>query len=158
MPDFCEKNGFFEENARFEKVIKNLARKLNDNQAEGELWGFLWLLQNRPKPPPNEYYILACLKREYIRLSKEESKTDFNSTFLAEVGENFPDIDFRIDLENACSKLTQKQKRVFALKHYGFRIEEIAELDGVSRQAENQTYNRACAVLRRSLNYALDKK
>ena len=156
MPDFCEKNGFFEEFARFEKVIKNLARKLNDTQAEGELFGFLWLLQNRPKPPPNDYYILACLKREYIRLSKEESKTI--APFLAEIGENFPDIDFRFDFNKAFSELTPKQKRVFALKFYGFSMVEIAEMNGISRQAVNQIYNRARAVLKRSLNYALDKK
>lgn len=152
MQNFNEKTAFFEENERFSKVIRNLAKRLNDTQAEGELWGFLWLLKNRPKPPPNEFYILACLKREYIRLSKIE-KAIIQCEIIISV-DNWRNIDFNIDFKSAFAELTPKQKEIFALRISGFSASEIAKMRGISRQSVHETYTKACLILRKKISRA----
>lgn len=155
MPDFYEKNGFFQENLRFSGVIKKYASRLRDPHSEGELWGFLWLLLNAPKKPPNDYYIFACLKHEYIRLLKGEGER--YATEFTPFVDNCATIDFLLDFKEIFKKITEKQKEILLLKYWGFSIEEIAKINGNSRQAEHRKIARArnafYEVLKKNLDF-----
>jgi hypothetical protein len=151
MVDFCEKNGFFEENKRFSGVIRKYASRLRDPHADGELWGFLWLLQNSPKKPPNDFYIFACLKHEYIRLSKGEGGR--YETIFPPLLDNCKSLDFWLDFKEIFTKFTPKQQRALCLKMQGFSTEEIAKIDGISRQAEHRKIARARSVFKKNLDF-----
>lgn len=131
-----EYSDFFKENERFSRLIKKYASRLRDPQSEGELWGFLWLLLNRPTPPPNDLYIFRCLKNEFIRLSKNEQGRYTN--FYPPDVDNYKAIDFFIDFAGAFLELTEKQKEIILLRYCGFSVQEIGVKSGISRQAVNK--------------------
>lgn len=146
MNIFDKKSAFFEENSRFSGLIRYYAKKLKTDTAEADLWGFLWLLFSREKQPPSDNYVAVCLRNEYIRISKNIPKycaLDF------EIAASDRGLDIKIDLKNALLRLTKKERETIILfYYYGFSVEEIGTLHGVSRQAVNQTKNRALEKLR----------
>lgn len=146
MDIFDKKSAFFEENERFSRLIKYYAKKLKTDTAEADLWGFLWILLKREKQPPNDRYVAVCLRNEYIRISKNIPKycaLDF------EIAAFDSERDTKIDLENGLQKLTKKERETIILFFfYGFSIDEVGKYQGVSRQAVNQTKNRALEKLR----------
>ena len=145
---------FFEENARFSRLIKKYSKQLRDPQSEGELWGFLWLLLNRPTPPPNDFYIFRCLKNEFIRLSKNEQGSFEN--YEPAIVDNYNAIDFFIDFAGAFLELTEKQKEIILLRYCGFSVQEIGARNGISRQAVNKKIISARKVLKQSGKLNLD--
>lgn len=141
---------FFEENSHFSRLIRHYARKLRDPHAEGELWGFLWIVKNITIGKPDRYYAV-CLRNEYIRLSKEEKR----EILLEDYRQGYTDTrDEKIDLSIALDELSKGQANVVRL-HFvnGFSVAEIADFQHISRQAVNRTKKRALAEL---LNLLLD--
>ena len=124
------------ENQRFSALIRYYAQRLRDPHAEDELWGFLWLLL-ATHSPPNDRYIAVCIRNEYIRLSKAESKT----AQLFEAG-RCDDLDLRISVKMAIENCTETQRKYMRALACGYSADEIGKLYGCSRQAVNQTKNR----------------
>ena len=138
---------FFIENARFLPLIKYYAKKIKDVETENDLISFLYLLFCRKEKPPNDKYIAVCIRNEYIRLSK--NKFVF-APFVDIKGDNYIDLDLKIDIKNAFLGLTEKEKRVIFLHFYcGYSIENIAEKSLVSRQNINKIKNNALNKMRK---------
>lgn len=141
-----EKAPFYAENARFSRLIEHYARKLKTNSAQCDLWGFLWILQATKQPPPSDRYIAVCLRNEYIRLSKEKSRTQNLCDGIA--GESI-DYDLRLDLAAALRCLTENERRAVLLTAIqGYTAADVATMLGISRQAVNQCKLRGFAKMR----------
>lgn len=142
---FDEKSDFFRENRQFLPLIRYYANRLKSETVDVDLWEFLWLLQAK-KQPPSDNYVAVCLRNEYIRISKNIPKycaLDF------EISVYDRGLDTKIDLKNALFRLTKKEREtIILLYYYGFSVDEIGTLHGVSRQAVNKTKNRALERLR----------
>lgn len=130
------------ENQRFSALIRYYAQRLRDPHAEGELWGFLWLL-SATHSPPNDRYIAVCIRNEYIRLLKTENKT----ARLIEAG-RCDDLDLRISVKMAIENCTETQKKYLSGLNYGYSVDELAQHFKCSRQAVNQAKNRCREKLR----------
>lgn len=130
------------ENQRFSALIRYYAQRLRDPHAEGELWGFLWLLL-ATHSPPNDRYIAVCIRNEYLRLSKAENKT----AQLFEAG-RCDDLDLRISVKMAIENCTETQKKYLSGLNYGYSVDELAQHFKCSRQAVNQAKNRCREKLR----------
>ena len=145
MMIFDEKSDFFRENRQFLPLIRYYANRIKSDTAEVDLWEFLWLLQAK-KQPPSDNYVAVCLRNEYIKISKNIPKYCALDFGIAVYDRG---LDTKIDLKNALFRLTKKEREtIILLYYYGFSVEEIGTLHGVSRQAVNQTKNRALERLR----------
>jgi len=142
-----KKAPFYAENARFSRLIEHYARKLKTNSARCDLWGFLWILLATKQPPPSDRYIAVCLRNEYIRLSKEKSRTvELLRDFAA--GDS-TDFDLRLDLAAALRCLTENERRAVLLTTMqGYTAADVATMLGISRQAVNQCKLRGFAKMR----------
>lgn len=130
------------ENQRFSALIRYYSQRLRDPHAEGELWGFLWILL-ATHSPPNDRYIAVCIRNEYIRLSKAENKT----ARLIEYG-RCDDLDLRISVISAIENCTETQRKYLLALAYGFSVDEVSRLYCCSRQAVNQAKIRCREKLR----------
>lgn len=141
-----EKSDFFAENERFKPLIAFYARRLKSDTAAADLWAFLWELLTYKKPP-NDRYVAVCLRNEYIRMSRAETKE--NNAPLYSVAFFDRPLEIMIDIGRAFKKITQKQEEVLRL-HYsgGYSISDISKLTGVSRQAVNQNRKKGLLKLR----------
>lgn len=129
------------------KLVEHYNRKLAED--DGSLSELLFNLVNSDKELSNRYAAVS-LRNEYIRLSKTKQK---RAEIFTEYGENHgatsPDIDLRLDIKAALLRLSDKERDTVLMRYYwGFSIAEIAELNGVSRQAENKRLKIALDKLR----------
>lgn len=129
------------------KLVEHYNRKLSED--DGALWELLVKLVNSDKVL-SERYAAVSLRNEYIRLSKAKQK---RAKIFTEYGENngatSPDIDLRLDIKAALLRLSDKERDTVLMRYYwGFSIAEIAALNGVSRQAENNRLKIALDKLR----------
>ena len=127
------------------KLVEHYNRKLCED--DGALWELLVKLVNSDKVLSDRYAAVS-LRNEYIRLSKAKQK---RAEIFTEYGKNHgatsPDIDLKLDIKAALSRLSDKERYSVLMRYYwGFSVAEISALNGVSRQAEN-----------RRLKIALDK-
>ena len=141
---------FFEENRKFTGLIKYFANKLNYKDSDLELWSFLWLVKHQTQNEKPHKYYAVCLRNEYIRLSKEQSR-NFEELTLdnEEIETEITNLDFEISLSK---DLTKSEKELFNALKMGFTIPDYAKLKGVSRQAINQTKNRIKIKAEKILN------
>lgn len=139
---FEEKNTFFTENARFSRLIDYYARRLKDPCAKADLWGFLWILLATAKRGLNDRYIAVCLRNEWLRMSREQTRAPICCDDFSRFGFSFAEkpIEMLCDIANAFKELTEKESAVLRL-HYvgGYSIDEVAKLNKITRQAVNKT-------------------
>ena len=127
--------------------MKYYNNKLADD--DGALLEFLVKLVNSDKEL-SERYTAVALRNEYIRLSKAEQK---HANSYTEYGENngstIPDIDLKLDIKSAISRLSDKERDTVLLRYFwGFSVAEIAALNHISRQSENKRLKVALDKLR----------
>ena len=60
--------------------------------------------------------------------------------------------DLRLDLRDACRRLTARQREVVALTVDGYTQREIGERMGIAHQVVSQHWAAALAILEQSLN------
>lgn len=132
------------DNLRFLRVISNLARRYKMPNMYYDLQSFLWELQTY-KNPPNDFYILACLKREAYRIFQREHNKmciplDNFEIFPAFVGNS----DLALDVRAVLEKLKASEAAILTeIYFFGYSVEEIANALGISRQAVNKRKNTA---------------
>lgn len=138
---------FFDKKSTFSALIRYYGRKLRDPHAVGELWGFLWLVMET-HPNKTDRYYAVCLRNEYIRLAKAES----GLSALPERWQGATETDFtRVEFLTLLEGLSEKQKEVLRLRFaLQFTVDEIAKSQKISRQAVNQTVNRALHRIRKN--------
>lgn len=138
---------FFDKKSTFSALIRYYGRKLRDPHAVGELWGFLWITMET-HPNKTDRYYAVCLRNEYIRLAKAES----GLSALPERWQGATETDFmRTEFHTLLEGLTEKQKEVLMLRFvWRFTVDEIAKIQKISRQAVNQTVNRALHRIRKN--------
>lgn len=131
---------FYEENRVFSGLIKYFANKLNYKDSDFELWSFLWLVKHQTQNEKPHKYYAVCLRNEYIRLSKEQSR-NFEELTLddEEIETEISNFDFEISL---FEDLTKGEKELFNALKTGYTITDYAKIKGVSRQSINQTKKR----------------
>ena len=102
-------------------------------------------------------YILKSIRREYIRLSKNKNKISFNETELnLDMEVAYDGFENEFELMDMLKILSQREAYIIKLMYiYYLSASEIAEYMKISRQAVNQTKNRA---LKRLENYIYNKK
>lgn len=138
---------FFDKKSTFSALIRYYGRKLRDPHAVGDLWGFLWLTMET-HPNKTDRYYAVCLRNEYKRLAKGEDKY----LSLPEQWQGATETDFtRVEILSLLEGLTEKQKEVLRLRFaLQFTVDEIAKSQKISRQAVNQTVNRALCRIRKN--------
>lgn len=143
-----ENQGLYREMA---SLVKHYTNRLYDD--DGALWEFLANLVESDREI-SVRYAAVCMRHEWIRISKNESNYAAKHTELSE--ERFgksTDYDTILDLRLALETISEQQRTVILLKYYwGFTLEEIAVLTGVSRQAVSQMIRRALRTLKKSLS------
>jgi RNA polymerase sigma factor (sigma-70 family) len=99
-------------------------------------------------PNKTDRYYAVCLRNEYIRLAKVEDKY----LSLPEQWQGATETDFmRAEFHTLLEGLTEKQKEVLMLRFvWRFTVDEIAKIQKISRQAVNQTVNRALRRIRKN--------
>lgn len=144
---FFDKNvPFYAENEQFRKLIKYYSTRLKDPHAEGELWGFLWLLKDNAKKPLPDRYIAVCIKNEYIRLSKKEGiKQPLSGLEIAPQ----IDLDLLIDFRRIFLALTSAERSAVLLRYgLGYEQNETANLLKISRQSVRKNQVRGFKKIR----------
>lgn len=99
-------------------------------------------------------YINTSLKNKYIHLSKNRrkilSRETYEPTFNIIKDDNFS-IDSNLILDNMIKSLSETEKKIISSKYInGLKDSEIATLYNISRQAVNQTKNRALKKLKKT--------
>lgn len=140
----AENNHLYADMAR---LVKYYNSKLGED--DDSLLELLVKLVNSDKEL-SERYAAVALRNEYIKLSKANQK---RAEIFTEYGENHGaislDIDLKLDIKAALSRLSDKERDTVLLRFYwGFSVAEIAALNGVSRQAENKRLKTALDKLR----------
>lgn len=99
-------------------------------------------------PNKTDRYYAVCLRNEYIRLSKGEDEY----LSLPEQWQGATETDFtRIEFLTLLEGLSEKQKEILRLRFdLQFTVDEIAKSRKISRQAVNQTVNRALCQIRKN--------
>lgn len=124
---------FFEENRQFSGLIRYYANKLNDPHAEGELWGFLWIVKHLTKEEKTHNYYAVCLRNEYIRLSKEKAKYCDFDLIQAPAFDDFSALE--LDLKKV---LTHKQFELCEALQKGYLFSDYARAKHCSRATVSQ--------------------
>ncbi len=151
---FDENAPFYAENIRFQNLIRYYANRLRDPHSEGELWGFLWLLQRSVPRPLSDRYTAVCIRNEYIRLSKQEGR---NRQLSGSESTPQIDLDMWIDLRRILSALSSAERSAVLLRYgFGFEQNESAKLLKISRQALHKNQVRAFRKIRAEISM-LDK-
>lgn len=148
---------------RFSPLFKKYARKFEYEDTYSELQlQFISLIHNFPTQAENwndgqtVAYLAKCVHTAYIKLSRqnnfrEDNLLEFNPEIM-----DCPDEqnnEQTIFLQEMFSFLNDAQKEILLL-HYveGYSIQEIAQLQGKTRQAINKTKNQALNILQKQLN------
>ena len=141
-------NDFFEQNARFNGLIKHYARKIGDKESEHDLWSFLWILQNTSFVVLPDRYIAVCLRNKYYDILRAKRKSAFLPLNENEPCEEF-DLDKKMDLKTAFARLeTEEQTLLYQHFFEGKTYAEMAEKDGTTRQAKSQKARRVLTKMR----------
>lgn len=148
---------------RFSPLFKKYARKFDyeDTYSELQLY-FIALIQKFPAHAQNwndgqtVAYLAKSIRTAYIKLSqqnnfRENKLLEFNPDIMDRPDEQ--NTEQTIFLQEILTLLNDSQKEILFL-HYieGYSIQEIAKLQGKSRQAINKTKNQALNILKKQLN------
>lgn len=150
--------------AIFEKLIKVYSKKLQYEDAEGDLNLFFFeilnkLDTNRFKYDDSNYlcrYIKTSLRHKYISLSKEYTKEqrlmeDFEDYKLNNQ-ENSTDFRKKVEFKEILNGLSEKQKQVLYYRYfYLFSDDEISKIFCISRQAVCQFRKRGIKILKEQM-------
>ena len=144
---------------RFNPLLNKYSRKFEYEYTFSELQLLLIsLIKNFPLQA-NDWndaqtvsYIAKSVYTNYIKLSK---RNDFHENNLIEYNPNIAEeyyttpMDEKVILQEMLQGLTDVQQEVI-IRHYiyGYSIQEIAELRGISRQAVNKIKNQALQFLK----------
>ena len=141
---------FYEENSRFNGLIKYYARQLLDPHAYGELWGFLWLLLNSGRIIPNDRYICVCIRNYFIHLKKTENNFFAPEFIFEKTAENkFENEIQMIEFSDIFKYLTNEEKQLFIYRNIrDFTFQQIAEIRKTSKQNECKRYRKMIVKLR----------
>lgn len=148
----------------FEKLIKVYSKKLQYEDAEGDLNLFFFeilnkLDTNRFKPDDSNYlcrYIKTSLRHKYISLSKEYCKEQMLMEDFEDYKLNNQEnsIDFRknVEFEEMLNGLSEKQKQVLYYRYfYLFSDDEISKIFCISRQAVCRLRKRGIEILKEKI-------
>ena len=108
-------------------------------ELEYDLKTFLWELLEF-KAPPGDAYVIVCLRHKAYDLAKKQfaRKEEFLENFEYIPAPN-TDIDLRIDIERALTRLSAAEIKLLRAIFYADRsVAEIALELGISRQAVNK--------------------
>jgi DNA-directed RNA polymerase specialized sigma24 family protein len=131
---FDQNEPFFAENVQFCRYIKHFTNKLREPDLEAHFWGVLWEVKYCLKPDKPDWYYMACIKNEYIRLSKQKNKFFPVENLASYIDFALPDMV--MDLKRALEKISPKQSAVLRLRFVGgYSIDDISKIYGISRQA-----------------------
>lgn len=148
---------------RFSPLFKKYARKFEYEDTYSELQlHFIHLIKHFPPQTENwndgqtVAYLAKSIRSAYIKLSRqnnfrEDNLLEFNPEIMDRPDQQ--NAEQTIILQNVFTFLTNAQKEVLLL-HYieGYSIQEIAQLQGKTRQAINKTKNQALDILQKQLN------
>jgi RNA polymerase sigma factor (sigma-70 family) len=127
------------ENKRFLKEIRNLTKKYKLPELEYDLKTFLWELLEF-KAPPGDAYVIVCLRHKaYDLANKQFARKEVVFENFEYIPAPNTDIDLRIDIERALTKLSAAEIKLLRAIYYDdCSVAEIAQKLGISRQAVNQ--------------------
>ena len=150
--------------AIFERLIKVYSKKLQYEDAEGDLNLFFFEILNKLdtncfKYDDSDYlcrYIKTSLRHKYISLSKEYNKKQRLMEDLEGYRLNNQEysIDFRqrVELKEILNGLPEKQKQVLYYRYfYLFSDDEISKIFCISRQAVCQLRKRGIRILKEQM-------
>ena len=144
---------------RFNPLLNKYARKFEYEDTFSELQLLLISLIKSFPPQANDWndaqtvsYIAKSVYTNYIKLSKrnsfqESNLIEYNPDILEEC--YTPLIEENVILKEMLHSLTDVQQDII-IRHYvyGYSIQEIAELRGISRQAVNKIKNQSLQFLK----------
>ena len=160
--------------ARFDKFLKKYAKLLDYEDAYRDLLVFYLELVNKLHNnnavifPKNDgrivNYITTALKHHYIALSRqkhahiETNFSDFDLDYFTALERiPSPQIDDTFHELIPNKALSQWENQVVMLVfQYGYKVSEIAQITGKSRQAVNQAKKRALKKLSKEFHYGSD--
>lgn len=143
----------------FDNIINKYSRKLNGSDTKQELYVFLMnLIRSIEYNSIIKYedkqilaYFSKALKNEYIKLSKENDRKNKNEIYNGnEIVCSSYSIDSDIEVLDYIKILNDYERYIINMVVFnGYKISEIANNTGKSRQAINQVKNRALKKLRK---------
>lgn len=158
-----DKDAFIHILDRFEPKLKNLQRNSKYDDMKSDLTLFMFNLLNKI-PLEKEYfkddkyiisYISKSLTHQYIHLNKVNCKIITNEGVLEEnyIRGGDDNCFSNIIFEDIIRDLTQIERDVIVKKYkYNYSGAEIANMNGVSRQAIHKTHIRALSKMRSLLS------
>lgn len=142
----------------FSNIINKYSHKLNGDDTKQDLNILLIHIINRiPINKISFYedkailaYISKAIKNEYIRLSKKNSKITSNEIYINEdVNLLYENQSYDIDVIDIIKDLTLKEQTIIRMIFIeGFTVSDVSTHMKISRQAVNQSKNRAIKKLK----------
>lgn len=142
----------------FSDIINKYSRKLDGEDTKQDLNILVLDLINKiPINKLNFYedkailaYISKALRNEYIRLSKKNSKITSNEIHINEdINLIYEEQSYDIEIIDILKDLTVKEQTILKMIFIeGFTVSDVSEYMKISRQAINQSKNRAIRKLK----------
>lgn len=152
-------NAIIEVLSIFDNIINKYSRKLNGDDTKQDLYVFLInVIKTMEYNSITNYedkqilaYFSKALKNEYIKLSKQRDRKNKNEIYSGdEILSSIYGIESDMEVLDGIKVLNNYERYIIKMVVFnGYKVSEIANNTGKSRQAINQVKNRALKKLRK---------